>query len=402
MLISIDAHAIGCRLTGNEVYVSNLIRQFTRLDASTRFHLFISHPDIAASLPGCFDTTVVSTNPFQRLGLDIPGHLRANPPDLLHVQYTSPLSCRIPLVVTIHDVSFLEHPEYFRPLRALQLRWTVGRTARRAAYILTPSEFTKRAIMNAYDVEEGRVQVIPNGVSDDFRPIDRTTAALAVKGRFGVSGPYILTIGDLVPRKNHIGLIRAFEQMARARPELPHRLVVVGKPAWFAPRVWQAAADSPLRDRIHFTGLVPDGDLPSLYGAADVVAYPSFYEGFGLPVVEAMACGRAVVCSENSAIPEVANRSALLFDPKSPEAIAHALESVLMNPDLRGRLERLGLRRAKGFTWTRTARQTLDAYYRVAGEHRAATTRGNPARSVLISMSMKTPDSISRTGPSEL
>jgi glycosyltransferase involved in cell wall biosynthesis len=185
-----------------------------------------------------------------------------------------------------------------------------------------------------------------------------------------VQAPFILTVGDLQPRKNHLGLIRAFEELVRTHPQLPHHLLIVGKETWYAPTVRAAAKKSHVADRVHFTGFVDDEQLRHMYGACDLFVYPSFYEGFGLPILEAMACGRAVACSNTSAMPEVADSAALLFDPGSQPDLVFAMRDLLLNPELRQRMERLGVQRAGMFSWASSAAKTLDVYYGVAGNAR--------------------------------
>jgi glycosyltransferase involved in cell wall biosynthesis len=302
-----------------------------------------------------------------RLTVDLPRKLRRDRPDLLHVQYTAPLACPVPVVVTVHDVSFVEHPEFFTPGRALQLRLTVRRTARAAACVLTPSEFSKRAILKAFHLPQERVVVVPNAVSDDFRPRPAAHAAAEIHRRYGIPAPFLLTVGDLQPRKNHEGLIRAFSELIRHYPHLPHHLVIVGQDTWYGDRVRRAAARSGLAHRIHFPGFVPDEDLHCFYAACEIFVFPSLYEGFGLPVLEAMASGRAVACSNTTAMPEVADAAAILFDPRSPGEIMRAMRDLVTDPELRAHRERLGLKRAASFSWTAAAEATLGVYYSVAG-----------------------------------
>ena len=293
--------------------------------------------------------------------------LRYDKPDLLHVQYTGPLSCSVPLVVSVHDVSYLEHPQYFTRLRSRQLRFTVKRTVEAAARILTPSEFSRRAILRNYKLDERKVVVVPNAVSSYFRPVERESAAALVEEKFGISGPFVLTVGDLQPRKNHLGLLHAFEETLRQHPHLPHRLVFVGKETWYSKVLHRAVMRSNVAGRVHFTGFVEDPDLLQFYGACDLFVFPSFYEGFGLPILEAMACGRAVACSSATAMPEVANAAGILFDPYSVPEMARAIGDVLLDEEMRVRLERLGSNRAASFTWESAAQRTLDVYYEVAG-----------------------------------
>lgn len=384
MRFSVDAHAIGQHLTGNETYIHNLLNRFAALDHSAEFVTYLSRQPVAGDLPKRFIQHRVSTNPFVRLGFDIPRRLRKDRPDLLHVQYTGPAFCGTPLVVSVHDVSFLEHPEYFTRTRAFQLRCTVRRTVRAAAKILTPSEFSKRCIMEAYALDEEKIAVVPNGVSSAFRPIAREVAHRAVRASLKLEAPFILTVGDLQPRKNHLGLISAFEQMIGAHPQLPHHLVMVGKETWYGPTVHAAVRRSAVSPRIHFTGFVPDDELLRLYGACDLFVYPSFYEGFGLPILEAMACGRAVACSNTSAMPEVADSAAILFNPHSEQELVLAMRDLLLNPELRMRMERLGTQWAASFSWDRSAARTLDLYYEVAGNPTGkATARAKRASAAL-------------------
>ncbi len=367
MRFSVDAHAIGCHLTGNEVYIRNLLQEFARLDSTSDFIAYVSKPGAHLQLPAAIRTSRVSANPFRRLGLDLSMRLRYDKPDLLHVQYTGPIGCAVPLVVSIHDVSYLEHPQYFPRLRSAQLRFTVKRTAEAAARVLTPSEFSRRAILRHYKLDERKVVVVPNAVSSSFRPVERAAAAAAVEEKFGIRGPFVLTVGDLQPRKNHLGLLHAFEETLRQHPHLPHRLVFVGKETWYSKVLHRAVVRSGIADRVHFTDFVEDPDLLHFYGACDLFVFPSFYEGFGLPILEAMACARAVACSSSTAMPEVANAAGILFDPYSVPEMSRAIADVLLDEELRARLERLGSNRAASFTWERAAERTLDVYYDVIG-----------------------------------
>ena len=367
MRFSVDAHAIGCHLTGNEVYIRNLLHEFARLDRSSDFIAYVSKPGAHLQVPKSIRTSQVSENPFRRLGLDLPIKLRYDRPDLLHVQYTSPIGCKVPLVVSVHDVSYLEHPQYFTRFRSTQLRWTVKRTVQAAARILTPSEFSRRAILRHYKLDERKVVVVPNAVSSSFRPVERESAAAVIEEKFGIRGPFVLTVGDLQPRKNHLGLLHAFEETLRQHPHLPHRLVFVGKETWYSKELHRAVMRSNVAGRVHFTGFVEDPDLLHFYGACHLFVFPSFYEGFGLPILEAMACGRAVACSSATAMPEVANAAGILFDPYSVPEMARAIADVLLDNEMRVRLERLGTHRAAQFTWERAAQRTLDVYYDVAG-----------------------------------
>jgi glycosyltransferase involved in cell wall biosynthesis len=364
MRFSVDAHTIGCHLTGNEVYIRNLLNEFADLDRSDEFIAYVSKPEAPSYLSKRVVTRWVSQNPYKRLALDLPRSVRLDRPELLHVQYTGPLFTNVPLVVSVHDVSYLELPEFFTAYRREQLKFTVHRTVRKAAAILTPSEFSRRAILNHYDLDPDKVIVVPNAVSSQFRPMDRRVASAAVEKKFGVRGPFVL---------------KAFEEAVRLHPQLPHQLVFVGKETWYSKDLHRDVERSGVKGRVHFTGFVEDADLVSFYAACDLFMFPSFYEGFGLPILEAMACGRAVASSNTTAMPEVADAAGILFDPRSTSEMVRAISDVLLDAELRQRLERLGTQRASLFSWERAAERTLEVYSQVAGQHRKAKTEV-PAR----------------------
>jgi len=368
MRFSVDAHAIGQHLTGNETYIRNLLNNFARLDREADFVAYLSRENAFPGVPDRFTKRLVPQNPYLRVGFELARKTREDSPELLHVQYTSPLFCPVPVVATVHDLSFLEHPEYFTRFRALQLRLSVKRTVERAARIITVSEFSKESILRAYGLRDEKVVVIPNGVSSEFRSIDREVARRSLLPH--LPAPFILCVSDVQPRKNHLRLVTAFESLLKTHPKLPHHLVFVGKETWFSPVVEAAAAKSGVANRIHFTGFVSDDQLLRYYNACDLFAYPSLYEGFGLPILEAMACGRAVVCSNTSSMPEVADSAALLFDPNSVDQIMRAMADLLLDVNLRGRMERLGVQNAAKFSWETSAARTLDVYYAVAGSKR--------------------------------
>jgi len=373
MRFAIDAHAIGQHLTGNEVYVRSLLKSFAALDHESEFVTYFTAEDALQWTAARFRARQVSSNPFVRLGAELPLKLRQDKPDLLHVQYTAPLACPVPVVVSVHDVSFLEHPEYFPKARALQLRWTVRRTIQGAARILTGTEFARDSIVRAYgEACAEKIVVVPNAAGTGLRPVSRESATAAVRARFQFAQPFLFSVGDLQPRKNYIGLIGAFAELIRAYPQLPHHLVLAGKETWFSPRILEAARQSGVAERIRFTGFVSDEELLQLYNACDLFVFPSFYEGFGLPVLEAMACGRAVACSCTSSMPEVADGAGIMFDPYSTREMVRAMSDLLLDAELRARMERLGLQNAARFSWHATAQQTLQVYHEVAERRRAA------------------------------
>ncbi|HYM11015.1 MAG TPA: glycosyltransferase family 1 protein [Bryobacterales bacterium] len=381
MRFSVDAHAIGRKLTGNEVYIRSLLHGFANLDSGAEFVTYLSQRDVNGWVPSRFEKRYVAANRYWRLGYHLAGCLRRDRPDLIHVQYNAPLFCPVPVVVTVHDISFIEHPEYFPAGRAWQLRLSTSNTLRRASRILTISEFSRQRIARGFGIDPDDITVTPLAAQDHFRPLDRAAAAHRIGERYGIRRPYILTVGDLQPRKNQISLIRAFRELLQVEPQLPHLLVLAGKDTWFAPRVREEVQRSGLDGRVVLPGFVAEEDLAPLYNAADLFVFPSLYEGFGLPAIEAMACGRPVVCSSSGSLPEVVDRAAILIDPHSIGDLVRAMRDVLRDDQLRSRMGRQSLQRAAGFSWRETARRTLDVYYAVAeGRRQSVAPAPEPIR----------------------
>ena len=377
MRFAIDAHALGRHLTGNEVYVRSLLREFPSLDGESEFLAYISERGAERWVPESFKVRRLPGNPFARLGWEFGKHLRADRPDLVHVQYTAPLGSSTPIVVTVHDVSFLDRPEFFTPARRIQLRTTVALTIQRAARVLTVSEFSRHAILRAYPGCRNKIRVIPNAAESAFRVICRDRASRAVRDSWGIDGPFLLSVGDLQPRKNHIGLIAAFAKLLGSHPRVPHHLVLAGQFTWFAPKVKEAARLSGFGDRIHFPGFVSEEQLVALYNACECSVFPSFYEGFGLPILEAMACGCPVACSDTSAMPEVAADAGIYFRPDDTGQICRAMLDFILETELRRRTASLGIRRAAGFSWRKSASATLAVYREVCNAHRHPPTKLN-------------------------
>jgi glycosyltransferase involved in cell wall biosynthesis len=268
-----------------------------------------------------------------------------------------------PSVVTIHDLAFLRWPEQVPARRYRYLAPAVRRAAARAARIIAVSESTKADVVELLRVDPARVSVTHLGVDGRFRPPSPEERA-AHRERQHLTRPYVLAVGNLEPRKNLPTLLRAF---ARLSPEVPHDLVLVGAEGWLTGDLYAALDELRLGGRVRMTGFVGDDDLPIWYGAADLFVYPSRYEGFGLPVVEAMACGAPVVTANVSSLPEVAGDAALLVDPTDDASVADGMRRVLTDGDLAGALRRRGSLRAAAFTWEKTAERTVAVYREVAG-----------------------------------
>lgn len=310
---------------------------------------------------------------WHRLGLPLPVSWLGARGDLYHASdFVLPPTGGIPALVTVHDLSFLTVPQCADAGLRAYLSRVVPRSVRRAHHVLADSENTKRDLVRLLGVSPEKITVVYPGVEPRFQPVEEPAALAAVRQKYGLGdGPFVLGVGTLEPRKNWPALIRAWARLRQTTP-LPHRLVIAGGKGWLYDDIFRTAKDTGLRDEIIFPGYVADADLPALYSAASVFAYPSLYEGFGLPVLEALACGTPVVCADNSSLPEAAGDAALLVNAADEEALATALHRLLTDEPLRQTLRRRGLAHAQKFTWGRSARVLLAAYERVHAETQAS------------------------------
>lgn len=268
-------------------------------------------------------------------------------------------------VVTIHDAFPYVYPAKHNHLDNWRYRWILPYAARRADAVITVSECSRRDLAQALQVAEARIRVTSEGVDPQFAPVPDGPARRALLERYGVTWPYVLYVGGINPRKNISRLFEAYAQVLAAYGAGGHaapRLVIAGKRQWRTEEIEATFRRLDLGEHVHFTGYVNDADLPGLYSGAELLAFPSLYEGFGLPPLEAMACGTPVVTSDVSSLPEVVGDAALTVNPFDVEALAAALMRVLTDSTLRKDLRERGLRHAARFTWSRTARETLHIY----------------------------------------
>jgi glycosyltransferase involved in cell wall biosynthesis len=267
-------------------------------------------------------------------------------------------------VVTFHDLAFLRHPEWASPKIVGPFSNHVQRHAGEADRILACSQATKADAVELLGVDPAKVQVVYEAVDPAFRPWPRAEAERFLRETYGLAPPFVLFVGTLEPRKNVIGLLRAFATLR----DLPHRLVLVGGAGWYGAELERAISELALGDRLLRIGYVPKhADLAAFYGLAEVFAFPSFYEGFGLPILEAFTCGCPAVTCRNSSLPEVAGAGAVYVDPHDFEDIARGLREVLEDRSRREALATAAQEQVQGFSWTDTARQTLAAYREVTG-----------------------------------
>ncbi len=383
MKIAIDARK--WRDFGIGTYVRNLVRHLASLDRQTTFFLFCKPAD-EATLRDLAANFVPVVDDSASYGLQehfsIPWKLRRLGADLLHTpHYVRPLLCTTPTVVTIHDCIHLLFPEYL-PSR---MHWRyahamMGSAIRRSALVFTVSEASRRDILHFYPwADPDRVQVVPNALDDALLSDPGEEEMARVKERYQIRGRFVLYAGNIKPHKNLDRLIRAYAQL-KARPGHDDvKLIIIGDDATRYPALRRCVESAGVRQDVRFFGFVPDGTLAALYRMASVFAFPSLYEGFGLPPLEAMACGTPVVTSRISSLPEVFGDAAVLVDPHSVDDIAAGIERVLGNAGFRAELVERGRARVKLFSWERSVEAIHAGYMKVLGQTVTAVAT-EPAR----------------------
>ena len=366
--IGIDASRVGTgHRTGTEQYSAQLLEALGALDTHNSYSLYVnSRQRPALSLPTNFRARLI---PFPRLWTHarLSLEMLGRAPDLLFVPaHVVPLA-HPRTVVTIHDLGYRAFPGA-HPWRSRQyLDWSTRWSAAVARRIIVPSAATARDLHAAYGTPHEKITVVPHGYHPRFRPLSaaEVTSGLA---RLGLTQPYILVVGTLQPRKNLARTLAAFERLCAQG--LPHRLVLVGQRGWLADPIFAAIGrpDSPAYGRIDITGYLPDDDLPLIFNGAAALAFTSLYEGFGLPALEAMACGTPVLTSNTTSLPEVVSDAALTVDPLDTDAIAEGLLRIVSDDALRAELRTRGLIQSQKFSWRRAAERTLKVLEAVGHE----------------------------------
>jgi glycosyltransferase involved in cell wall biosynthesis len=368
MKIAIDGHCIGLRRTGSETYVSNLVKHLALLEPNGEtYALYLNS---GQSLDGvkvnaCFQTRTIPTSaPHVRFALFYPMESRRRSFDVFHSQFSVPPLLRGRRVLTIYDLSFERFPEFFQPRFRVQMKLMVRWSCKRADQIITISESSKRDLVEIYKIDPERITVTYPGPAENCKPMDAEQARNRLREAYGIEQPFILYVGNLEPRKNLPRLLEAFAQL-RQKELIAHKLIIVGQKAWLYDGIFETIRKHSLEGEVVLTGYIPGDDLPVFYTAAALTVYPSLYEGFGLPVVEAMACGSPVITSLGSSLEEIAKDAAVLVDPYSVSSIAAAIETVANSSELQRELREAGLARAACFSYRKMAEQTRSVYHQL-------------------------------------
>lgn len=364
------AHSNSFRRAGISNYSEEIIRALGTIDRRNRYSVYTTRgldlhqlnlPSNFKVKPNLFHTI----NPRVRIPwehLVAPLLLRATKADIYHGMHVAmPLFCPVPAVVTVHDLAPMSFPQTFRGYNRTYLNWSARVTGRNAKHILAVSEFTKRELMRLLDVPAERITVTPNACDERFKPASPAEIA-QFRSRVGLPEHFILFVGTLEPRKNLPNLLEAFAKIA-TRTDAP--LIIGGGKGWMYDRIFSRLEELNLKDRVHFPGFLASEDLPLWYAAASVFVFPSRWEGFGIPPLEAMACGTPVVSSNRSSLPEVVGDASLMVDPEDIDGMGEAILRILNDKDLAQELRERGLQQAKRFSWKTSAERTLKVYEEV-------------------------------------
>lgn len=364
MLIGIDASRVNvARPTGTEIYSRRLIQALLQLDVPHRFRLYFRRaprPDVFPDAgPHRAEVRLI---PFPRLWthLRLSWEMARRPPDALFVPaHVLPVIHPPASLVTVHDLGYLHFPQAHPWGQRLYLDLSTRWNARACAHLLADSRATRADLIARYGVPADKITVAYPGYDDTLTPVRDSTEIEAVKARYGIAGDYFLYLGTLQPRKNLARVVTAFAAL-----EPGPTLVLAGKRGWLYGALFDQVRRLDLEDRVVFPGYVPAADKAALLSGALAFVFPSLYEGFGLPVLEAQACGCPVIASVTSSLPEVCGEAALLVDPRDAHAIADAMHRIRVEPALRDSLIERGFANVSRFSWTSCARCVLDAMER--------------------------------------
>ncbi len=360
--------AIPMAKSGVGFYVLNLLNALAKMDSDDTYYIYTKKEDQSlVAHNACFNIIPCSTNNrLLRLGWEqifLPRYIAQHKLDVFHSpHYTVPFRSKVPTVATFHDMTFFTHPEVHEKSKVLFFRQMIPLAAEQANAVIAVSQSTKRDMVRLLDVPESKIHVVYEGIdSSQYRPVEQDQRMNQIKMEYNLPDQFIFFVGTLEPRKNIDGTIRAFKQVCDEIGR-QYGLVVTGAKGWNYHSLFTLVQELGLEENVTFTGYVREEDLPYLFSTASVFVYPSFYEGFGIPPLEAMACGTPVVASNVSSLPEVIGDAGLLVDPTKDNEIAEAVLQILTSEDLSKKLSTAGLARAQLFSWQKAARETIEVY----------------------------------------
>lgn len=360
MRIGIDAHMLGDHSGGNESLYSNLLKNIEVEDGDTIYLFVKKNVDVSIYSKNFQIVRFETDSPFKRNFIELPKLCKKYHLDLLHTQYFIPFIRPCPVVCSIHDICFEHYRDIFTMKEYIRQKLLIPYSAKHSKNIIVCSEYSKKDISKRYHVPEERIAVAYCAVNKDYRKLSEDEVdSNNLRKHFGIKKDFILSVGNLQPRKNLVRLIKAY-QILKKNEEIDEQLVIVGKKAWMFNDILKEALNN--STDIIFTDYVSESDLIRLYNDAKIFVYPSFFEGFGMPPLEAIACGTPVAVSDKTSLPEVVGEAGVYFNPFSVDEISESIKRLIEDKSLRQRLIALGYKQVKKFDWRKSAMIVMKVY----------------------------------------
>ncbi len=367
MHIGIDARFVQGPNTGVTTYLINLLKGISTVDKNNTYSIFLSHPNYNSRIPNVnnFHVRVNTIGALAWKNLWLPKETRRLKVDAVHFPaYTGSFVNIGNNVVTVHDLIHKINPKWFSRRELILIDWPIQMAINKATKIIAVSESTKRDIMKYYKVKEEKIAVTLEGADSSFRPINDVDKLESIKKKYAIDADFILYVGVLFKRRNITRLLEAFSLLIRDR-NINYKLVIAGPQKGYI-NLQENIENYGIRDKVIYLGYVEQADMPLLYNAASFFVYPSLYEGFGLPVLEAMSCGKAVVTSNVSSLPEILADAGLLINPYKTEELYDAMYRLAQDSALREKLSNMALERSKIFSWDKMSEETINIYKNLA------------------------------------
>ena len=369
MLIGVDAsRALSEESTGTEYYNLKLLESLGKIDKKNHYVIYLNK--LPKNLPFSFRSFSTRVLRLPRLWTQVglAYETLINPPDILFIPaHTIPVvrNPKIKTIVTIHDLGSNYLAAYHQFPHKIYLNWSTLISVKFATHLIAVSQSTKKDIINQFGAKQDKISVIYEGVDlSRFKPENSKLKITRVLKKYKIQNPYILFVGTIQPRKNLVRLIQAFSQLIEIYKE-PINLVIAGKPGWLYEEIYRVAKEPQVANKVKFLNYISEEDLPPLYSGASLFAFPSLYEGFGLPVLEAMACGTAVLTSKVSSLPEVGGKAAFFVDPYNLDEIKKGMYQIITDNNLRKTLISKGVEQVRKFSWEKAAKETLKVFEKV-------------------------------------
>ena len=374
--IGIDFHILSQKYQGSRTYLFNIIHQLMKLDKENLYYIYVNNKNDFSPLQDKAKKIAVENfvpkeyifkSRILRLGINIPFFEYKDKLDIFHTQYIVPLFSLGKQIVTIHDILYESHPQFFSKTFIARSRILIRNSAHKASKILTDSVFSKSQLIEIYKIPEQKIEIIYGGADREiFNPRNKKNAIENIFKKYKIRN-FILNVGRLEPRKNQITLVKSYHELLKTY-DIEEKLVIIGPKDYNFSPIYRYIFENNLVNHVYIFNTIGDQELPFFYKAATLFVYPSYAEGFGLPILEAMACGIPVIGSNTSSIPEVVGDCGILIDPHKMEDLTNAIKKLIDSPSLKAKQSEKAIERSKNFTWKNAALKTLKIYNELSSD----------------------------------